>query len=77
VNVQAQTPGTLIVKVDGIAVLSQQWWDYQQAGGASVDSAHWPESFGLTPRKGQTVRLTVTPARMTGDWYVHIQHTGG
>lgn len=76
VNVQAQTPGALTVRVNGIEVVSQQWWDYQQGRGTSINSAHWKESLGLNLRKGQVVHLTVTPARMTGDWYVHIQHTG-
>jgi hypothetical protein len=76
VNVQAQTPGALIVKVNGVEVVSQQWWDYQQGQGSSIDSADWKKSFGLDLRKGQAVELTVTPARMTGDWYVHIEHTG-
>ncbi len=76
VRVRAQTPGALTVKVNGIEVVSQQWWDYQQGDGTSIDSAQWGESFGLNPRKGQTVHLTVTPTRMTGDWYVHVQHTG-
>lgn len=74
VTMQAQTPGALTVKVNGIEVMSQQWWDYQQVRATGAGSAYWRDSFGLNLKKGQKVHLTVTPARMAGDWYVHIEH---
>jgi hypothetical protein len=76
VKVQAQTPGAMTVKVNGVEVLSHEWWDYEQGRGISIDSTDWKESYGLDLKKGDPITLTVTPTRMTGDWYVHVQHAG-
>jgi hypothetical protein len=72
---RSQTPGALSVRVDGVEVLTGEWWDYQQAETRSEPSATWKELFGLEPARGERVTVTVTPQRMTGDWSLLVSTT--
>jgi hypothetical protein len=68
---RAQTPGTLTVKVNGIALSTMSWWDYQQgAWGASL--LHDSTDGRLAALYGKTVTISIEPEHMTGDWYVAI-----
>ncbi|MFC7246292.1 SigE family RNA polymerase sigma factor [Catellatospora aurea] len=73
---RAQTPGSLLVSVNGIPVENFMWWDYEQgyqAGLLDVDSAD-ARRLGLVT--GQTVVITVEPEHMTGDWWLTVAPPG-
>ncbi|MEU8077054.1 SigE family RNA polymerase sigma factor [Catellatospora citrea] len=76
---RAQTPGSLLVSVNGIAVENFGWWDYEQgnrAGFLDVDTTD-AARLGLPALvTGQTVVVTVEPEFMTGDWWLTVDSPG-
>jgi RNA polymerase sigma-70 factor (sigma-E family) len=68
-SARAQTPGALIVKVNGTTLQTMTWWDYGQGGWATSLTR---ESSEFAQWYGETIVITIEPEHMTGDWYVAI-----
>ncbi|GAA1395890.1 SigE family RNA polymerase sigma factor [Catellatospora coxensis] len=73
---RAQTPGSLLVSVNGIPVENFEWWDYEQGNRAGFLDAADAQRLGLTLVDGQTVVITVEPEHMTGDWWLTVAPPG-
>jgi hypothetical protein len=68
---QMNTPGRMRVLVNDVVVLDFSHWSYT-AGGSLIMPSDWKASYGLDLVKGQTVKITVIPERVTGDWEVTL-----
>jgi hypothetical protein len=74
---RAQTPGSLLVSINGIPVDTFEWWDYEQGGRADLHfGTADAQRLGLDLKPGATVVLTVEPEHMTGDWWLTIAPPG-
>lgn len=78
IDLAAQAPGLLHVRVNGVALMTGEWWDYEldrhamygDRGGA------WKREFGLDLRPGNPVTIEVVPEHMTGAWQVVFSPAG-
>jgi hypothetical protein len=68
---RSQTPGQLTIRVNGIAVQTLTWWDYDQAQ-QTVDLTSDSEVPGIADLYGKDVTIAVQPEHMTGDWWVYV-----
>ncbi|MDG4820862.1 hypothetical protein O7635_03215 [Asanoa sp. WMMD1127] len=75
IDMVAQTPGYLHVRVDGVQVVTGEWWDYQVAGYGMYGDREgaWRAEFGLDPRPGDEVTIEIVPEHVTGAWQVVLQ----
>jgi hypothetical protein len=67
----AQSPGALIVKINGVVVAEREWWDYDQTVIDGGTDRHWPAD--TLPSPGRSAVLEVTGDRMSGNWAVAVQ----
>jgi hypothetical protein len=72
IDMVAQTPGILEVRVDGVVVATGRWWDYggMGIGALGPENGRWREDLGLDPRPGDRVTIEIVPSRFTGAWKV-------
>lgn len=72
IDMVAQTPGLLHVRVNGVEVTTGEWWDYAMGGyGMYGDSdGGWKREFGLDLHPGDSVTVEIVPEHMTGAWQV-------
>ncbi|RKN50541.1 hypothetical protein [Micromonospora endolithica] len=72
IDMVAQTPGLLHVRVDGVEVTTGEWWDYAMAGNGMYGDKDqgWKAAFGLDPRPGEQVTVEIVPEHVTGPWRV-------
>ncbi|GHJ49564.1 hypothetical protein Cs7R123_69060 [Catellatospora sp. TT07R-123] len=67
---QSLTPGSLRLRVDGVDVRTEDWWDYDaDLHVYTVDLTLAPYHSG----KGRDITLTVTPDQVTGAWQLLVQ----
>jgi hypothetical protein len=70
-TVQMNAPGRVRVLVNDVEVVDFSHWSYA-SGSTPVWSDHLKETYGLDLSEGQTVKITVIPERITGDWLVTL-----
>lgn len=72
IDMVAQTPGLLHVRVNGVEVTTGEWWDYTMTGsGMYGDRGQgWKGPFGLDLRPDEMVTVEVVPEHVTGAWRV-------
>ena len=71
IDLVAQTPGFLHVRVNGVEVATGEWWDYAMSGnGMYGDKDGGWKQFGLDPHPGDSVTIEVVPEHITGAWQV-------
>jgi hypothetical protein len=66
---QLNTPGRIRVLVDDVVDFSH--WSYL-AGSSLILPEDWKKTYGLDLHRGQPVKITVIPERVTGDWEVTL-----
>ncbi|WP_189198197.1 hypothetical protein [Micromonospora fulviviridis] len=68
----AQTPGLLHVRVNGVEVTTGEWWDYQMStvGMYGDKDGAWKREFGLDLNRGDSVTIEIVPEHVTGAWQV-------
>jgi hypothetical protein len=78
IDIVAQTPGLLHVRVNGVRVATGEWWDYEMSGfGMYGDQGgQWKAEFGLNLRPGQSVTVELVPEHITGAWQVVFTPAG-
>ncbi|WP_439657426.1 hypothetical protein ACSHWB_34225 [Lentzea sp. HUAS TT2] len=64
------TPGRMRVLVNGVQVLDFSHWTYA-TDGMLIAPMDWKD-YGVNAVKGQTVKITVIPERVTGEWEVAL-----
>ncbi|HEX7306684.1 hypothetical protein [Lentzea sp.] len=69
--VRTNTPGRIRVLVDDVLVVDYSNWDYFE-GSHQIDAGSYELAHGPEPAAGQTVRITVVPERITGEWSVAL-----
>ncbi|GAB3945080.1 hypothetical protein GCM10027614_36280 [Micromonospora vulcania] len=72
IEMLAQTPGLLHLRVDGVEVKVGEWWDYAMNGHGMYgdkDGA-WKREFGLDLHPGDPVAIEIVPEYVTGAWQV-------
>lgn len=67
---RSNTPGRLRVLVNDVQVVDYSNWTYEPGSSTSLPPDHWEGEYGLVLSKGDLVRITVIPERMSGDWRV-------
>jgi hypothetical protein len=74
----AQTPGFLHVRVNGVEVMKGEWWDYKMLyfGMYGDEGGAWKRDFGLDVRPGQAVTIEIVPEHITGAWQVGFTPAG-
>ncbi|MBY8874182.1 hypothetical protein K7640_20345 [Micromonospora sp. PLK6-60] len=72
VDMVAQTPGLLHLRVNGVEITTGEWWDYYCRGNGMYgdQGGGWKREFGLDPRPGDQVVVEVVPEHLTGAWQV-------
>jgi hypothetical protein len=71
VDMIAQTPGLLHLRINDLDVTTGEWWDYAMSGsGMYGDKDDDWKRFGLSLRPGDSVTIDVVPEHMTGAWQV-------
>jgi hypothetical protein len=68
---QLNTPGRIQVLVDDVEVVDYSNWSYV-VGSTQQWSEDWKTLHGVDFPKGRTVKITVIPERITGDWMVTL-----
>ncbi|MDX3663137.1 hypothetical protein PV646_38080 [Streptomyces sp. ID05-26A] len=68
---QLNTPGRVRVLVDDVQVIDYSNWAYG-LGGTQIERREWKEDYGLDLPEGWTVKITVIPERVTGEWKVTL-----
>lgn len=64
------TPGRIRVLVNDVVVIDYSHWFYSVATGITMPY-QWTR-YGLELSEKQTVKITVIPERITGDWIVTV-----
>lgn len=70
-ELRSNTPGRIRVLVDDVVVLDYSHWSYG-VGTSWLEASDWKNINGLDLAKGQVVKITVIPERVTGDWDVTL-----
>ncbi|MFI7576524.1 hypothetical protein [Micromonospora sp. NPDC049497] len=72
IDMVAQTPGLLHVRVNGVEVTTGEWWDYGTSGNGMYGDKDqgWKSPFGLDLRPGDPVTVEIVPEHVTGPWRV-------
>ncbi|MEU3453227.1 hypothetical protein ABZ671_06450 [Micromonospora sp. NPDC006766] len=71
VDMVAQTPGLLHLRVNGLDVTTGEWWDYAMGGyGMYGDKDGDWSRLGLGLHPGDSVTVEIVPEHMTGAWQV-------
>lgn len=72
VDMVAQTPGLLHVRVNGVEITTGEWWNYDMgtSGMYGDKDRAWKREFGLDLNPGESVTIEIVPEHMTGDWQV-------
>ncbi|MET8090152.1 hypothetical protein [Micromonospora sp. NPDC005220] len=72
IGMVAQTPGLLHLRVNGVEVMTGEWWDYAMSGNGMYGDkdAAWKREFGLDLRPGESVTIEIVPEHFTGSWQV-------
>ncbi len=72
IDMVAQTPGLLHLRINGVEITTGEWWDYAMTGtGMYGDKGgDWKRQFGLDPHPGDSVAIEIVPEHMTGAWQV-------
>ncbi|MCR3749336.1 hypothetical protein [Lentzea californiensis] len=70
-ELRSNTPGRIRVLVDDVVVLDFSHWSYSVFT-TWVQPSDWEKIDGLDLAKGQAVKITVIPERVTGDWDVTL-----
>ena len=78
IDMVAQTPGLLHVRVNGVEITTGEWWDYQMSGSGMYGDKDggWKREFGLEPRPGDAVTIEIVPEHLTGAWQVVLSPAG-
>ncbi|MFC7246322.1 hypothetical protein ACFQO7_27920 [Catellatospora aurea] len=75
---EAQTPGTLAISLNGVEVDSPTWWDYNvstinRSWETSSYEPYYDDVPGfIRPTQGSVVTVTIMPRNITGAWFVQI-----
>jgi hypothetical protein len=79
IDMIAQTPGLLHLRVNGVEVTTGEWWDYDMNGyGMYGDQdGDWKRQFGLDLRPGDPVTIEAVPEHITGAWQVVFSYPSG
>jgi hypothetical protein len=76
IEMVAQTPGLLHVRVSGVTVVTGEWWDYGAGGyGTFGDEGGGWSSLGVDPTEGDRVTVEIVPEHITGAWQVVLTPT--
>ncbi|WP_446217947.1 hypothetical protein [Micromonospora sp. IBHARD004] len=72
VDMLAQTPGLLHVRVNGVEITTGEWWDYQMSAVGMFGDRRgaWKREFGLDLNPGDSVTIEIVPEHITGAWQV-------
>ncbi|MEV6815927.1 hypothetical protein [Micromonospora sp. NPDC051296] len=72
IDMIAQTPGLLHLRVGGVEVGTGEWWDYEMAGFGTYgdERGEWKRKHGLDLSPGDQVTVEVVPEHFTGAWQV-------
>ncbi|WP_158566429.1 hypothetical protein [Micromonospora craterilacus] len=72
IDMIAQTPGLLHLRVGGVEVGTGEWWDYEMAGYGTYgdEGGEWKREYGLDLSPGDQVTVEVVPEHITGAWQV-------
>ncbi|MEV6716674.1 hypothetical protein AB0M48_32100 [Lentzea sp. NPDC051208] len=70
-ELRSNTPGRIRVLVNDVVVLDYSHWSYG-VGTSWLQPSDWENVDGLDLAKGQAVKITVIPERVTGDWEVTL-----
>ncbi|MDX8051013.1 hypothetical protein SK571_16625 [Lentzea sp. BCCO 10_0798] len=70
-ELRSNTPGRIRVLVNDVVVLDYSHWSYS-VGTSWLQPTDWKKTDGLDLAKGQAVKITVIPERVTGDWEVTL-----
>ncbi|MFE9956283.1 hypothetical protein [Micromonospora sp. NPDC005299] len=78
IQMVAQTPGLLHVRVNGVEVTTGEWWDYQMSvvGMYGDKDGAWKRDFGLDLKPGDAATIEIVPEHVTGAWQVVFSPTG-
>ncbi len=77
IDMVGQTPGLLHVRVNGVEIVTGEWWDYEQGGHGMYGDrgGAWKDEFGLDPRPDDQVTIDIVPEHVTGAWQVVLKTT--
>ncbi|SCE79779.1 hypothetical protein GA0074695_1202 [Micromonospora viridifaciens] len=71
IDMVAQTPGLLHVRINGVEITTGEWWDYAMSGnGMYGDKDGGWKRFGLGLRPGDSATIEIVPEHITGAWQV-------
>jgi hypothetical protein len=71
IDMVAQTPGLLHVRVNGVEIATGEWWDYKMTGNGMFGDkdGEW-KRLGLDPHPGDSVTIEIVPEHIGGAWQV-------
>lgn len=80
IRYQVLTPGLLHVAVDGVAVTTLKWWEYDNPSATIVWDTTRPDEWAKVSGwkavpQGKPVTITFTPEHLTGEWQVGVEHS--
>jgi hypothetical protein len=72
IHAASQTPGLLHVRVNGVELMTGEWWGYEASSSSMYGDmgGAWKHEFGLDVRPSQPVTIEVVPEHVTGAWQV-------
>ncbi|MBM0227028.1 MULTISPECIES: hypothetical protein [Micromonospora] len=72
VDMLSQTPGLLHVRVNGVEIITGEWWDYAMSSSGRFGDRRgaWKREFGLDLKPGDPVTIEIVPEHITGAWQV-------
>ncbi|MEU8002806.1 SigE family RNA polymerase sigma factor [Catellatospora sp. NPDC049111] len=69
---RSQTPGIMRIKINGLLIRTQTWWDYTSMSRGAQLSAEELAELGVNPQLDEPVTITVETEHMTGDWWLRV-----
>ena len=71
IDMVAQTPGLLHLRINGVEITTGEWWDYAMSGSGMYGDkdGDW-KGFGLGLRPGDSATVEIVPEHITGAWQV-------
>ncbi|MFU8851610.1 hypothetical protein ACNAW0_11605 [Micromonospora sp. SL1-18] len=71
IDMVAQTPGLLHLRINDVEITTGEWWDYAMSGnGLYGDKDGDWKHFGLGLRPGDSATIEIVPEHITGSWQV-------
>ncbi|NES15321.1 MULTISPECIES: hypothetical protein [Micromonospora] len=72
IDMVAQTPGLLHLRINGVEITTGEWWDYAMTGNGMYGDkgGDWKREFGLDLHPGDSATIEIVPEHITGAWQV-------